>query len=87
MAIAMIRIMYQRVIMMVEIAVHLMEIIGITFAKHVNVKIVPIFGLRKNVKRPRRTRSVRLTNQSRKIARVLAKFASTNRIYGCKIAV
>jgi hypothetical protein len=87
MAIVMITIIFLVLTMMVEIAVHLIQIIGITFAKHVNVKIVPIFGLRKNVKRPRRTRSVRLTNQSRKIARVLAKFASTNRIYGCKIAV
>ena len=47
------------------------------------LKIVPIFGLRKNVKRPRT--SVALAKQLRKIARVLANFANTNRICGCKI--
>ena len=89
MAIVMITIIFLVLTMMVEIAVHLMQIIGITFARkeiHVNVskKIVPIFGLRKNVKIKRT--SVLLAKQLRKIARQLAIFANTNRIYGCKIA-
>ena len=72
MAIVMITIIFPVLTMMVEIAVHLMEIIGITIAKHVNVSNAPIFGLRKNVKR---TRTSVLEKQLRKIARVLANFA------------
>ena len=73
MAIVMIIIMYPRVTMMVEIAVHLMEIIGINFANNVNVSNAPIFGLGKDVKRTRT--SVLLAKQLRKIARKLANFA------------
>ncbi len=86
MAFVMITIMYPRVTMMVEIAVHLMEIIGMTIAKHVNVssllqyqlqqqlKLAWIFGLRKHVKSTR-TGVLLLPAKLRNIARVLANFA------------
>ena len=43
MAFVMIAIMYPSVTMMVEIAVHLMEIIGIAFARRVNVSSLPTY--------------------------------------------
>ena len=78
MAIVMITIIFLVLTMMVEIAVHLMQIIGITFVKYVNVfsliQVVRMNGPRKNARNAMR-KNARKTRNVKRNVKTLAIFA------------